>query len=124
MRRPILTLLAVMTLTACGTGQPGTQRVDQNQITRAEIDDAGPSNLYRLVENLRPLWLQVRGGRPGGGGTGVAVYLDRSRIGEDDALRGIHSDNVESLQFLSSQTASSRLGMGHANGAILITSRR
>ena len=124
MKRPILALLTAMTLVACGSGQSGSPRVDQSQIARAEIDDHGPSNLHRLVENLRPLWLQVRGAGSAGGAGGVAVYMDGSRVGEAGALVGIHSDNVESLRFLSSQQASARLGMGHQNGAILITSRR
>ncbi|MBT8397625.1 MAG: hypothetical protein HKO65_01875 [Gemmatimonadetes bacterium] len=124
MRRPILAILAFMALVACGTGQPGSPGVDRNQITRAEIDEAGPSNLYNLVQNLRPTWLQIRGARAASGGQGIPVYLDGSRVGEEDSLRGIHSDNVESLQFLSSQRASARLGMGHMNGAILVISRR
>jgi len=97
MRKPILALLAALTLTACGTGQPGSPRPNPDQITRVEIDEAGPSNLYTLVQNLRPIWLRERGATSFTDEIDVVVYLDGTRMGERESLRGIHSSNVETL---------------------------
>jgi hypothetical protein len=124
MRRPFLSLLAVLTLTACGSGQPGSPRPNPDQITRAEIDEAGPSNLFTLVQNLRPIWLRERGATSFTDETDVVVYLDRTRMGGRESLRSIHSSNVEMLQFFNAQRATARFGVGHVNGAILITTRR
>ncbi len=124
MRRPFLSLLAVLTLTACGPGQPGSPRPNPDQITRAEIDEAGPSNLFTLVQNLRPIWLRERGATSFTDETDVVVYLDRTRMGGRESLRSIHSSNVEMLQFFNAQRATARFGVGHVNGAILITTRR
>lgn len=124
MRKPILALLAALTLTACGTGQPGSPRPNPDQITRVEIDEAGPSNLYTLVQNLRPIWLLERGATSFTDEIDVVVYLDGTRMGERESLRGIHSSNVETLQFYSAQRATARFGVGHVNGAILVTTRR
>lgn len=124
MRKPILALLAALTLTACGTGQPGSPRPNSDQITRVEIDEAGPSDLYTLVQNLRPLWLRERGAVSFTDETDVVVYLDGTRMGGRESLRGIHSSNVETLQFYNAQRATARFGVGHVNGAILVTTRR
>ena len=124
MRKPILALLAALTLTACGTGQPGSPRPNPDQITRVEIDEAGPSNLYTLVQNLRPIWLRERGATSFTDEIDVVVYLDGTRMGERESLRGIHSSNVETLQFYSARRATARFGVGHVNGAILVTTRR
>jgi hypothetical protein len=104
-----------MILTACSTGQPGSARVDRSQIARAEIEEVGPSDLYTLVQRCRPLWLQRRG---------VVVYLDGRRQGEEETLGVIHSDDVETIWYYDSRTASDLYGTDHRNGAIKVTSRR
>ena len=124
MRKPILALLAALTLTACGTGQPGSPRPNPNQITRVEIDEAGPSDLYTLVQNLRPIWLRERGATSLTDEIGVVVYMDGTRMGDTESLRGLHSSNAETMQFYNDQRATARFGLGHVNGAILVTTRR
>ena len=123
MRRPILAFLAVITVFACGTGQPGTPRPNADLISRIEIDEAGPSDLFTLVQNLRPIWLRERGATSFTDETDVVVYLDGTRMGGRESLRGIHSSNVETLQFLNAQRATARFGIGHVNGAIAVTTR-
>ncbi|MFH1763136.1 MAG: lipoprotein [Gemmatimonadota bacterium] len=124
MRKPILALLAALTLTACSTGQPGSPRPNAEKVTRVEIDEAGPSDLYTLVQNLRPIWLRERGATSFTDETDVAVYLDGARMGGRESLRVIHSSNVETLEFYGAQRATARFGAGHVNGAILVTTRR
>jgi hypothetical protein len=124
MRKPILVFLAAITLIACGTGQPGTPRPNPDMITRVEIDEAGPSDLFTLVQNVRPIWLRERGATSFTDETDVVVYLDGTRMGGRESLRVIHSADVETLQFLNTQRATARFGIGHVNGAIVVTTRR
>lgn len=123
MGKPILTSVVTLFLLACATGPPGAPRPNPNLITRAEIDDAGPSSALDLIQKLRPVWLRERGAVSFTDETDLVVYLDGSRIGGRGELRSIHTHNIESLEFLDARRATNRFGPGHVNGAILIRTR-
>jgi len=113
----------VLVLVACAAGNSSVPRTNPNLITRVEIDEAGPSTVYDLIQKLRPLWLRERGAVSFTDETDLAVYLDRSRMGGREELRTIYSQNVESLEFLDARRATNQFGSGHVNGAILIRTR-
>ena len=82
-------------------------------------------NLYDVIRQERPHWLSVRGtGTLGGTPEDVVVYYDGARMGGSPYLRGINADQVASVKYLSGPEASSRYGLNHQNGAIIVTSRK
>lgn len=123
MGKPILAAVAALFLVACASGPPGAPRPNPNLITRAEIDEAGPSSAYELIQKLRPVWLRERGAVSFTDETDLVVYLDGSRMGGRSELRSIHTHNIESVEFLDARKATNRFGTGHVNGAILIRTR-
>jgi hypothetical protein len=117
-------LLFCLALGACATGGPTDgPRFNATLITRAEIDDAGPSTAYELVQKLRPIWLRKRGNTSFTQETDVVVYLDHVRMGEREALREVSTTEIASLEFLDARRATARFGEGHVAGAILIRTR-
>jgi hypothetical protein len=128
---PAVALLAV--LTACaGAYSPSSSQTNANVISRAEIDEAGPTAAYRLIESIRRTWLQTRGPTsfrdPNDASfnsrqPSVYVYLDGTRIGGPDQLRNLSTTDIEIIEFLNATRANVRFGPGHVNGAILVTSR-
>lgn len=123
MGKRLLAGFFMLALVACAAGNSSGTRMNPNLITRAEIDDAGPSTVYDLIQKLRPVWLRERGAVSFTDETDLAVYLDRSRMGGRDELRTIYTQNVETLEFLDARRATNRFGSGHVNGAILIRTR-
>jgi hypothetical protein len=124
MRKPAVLLVAALALSACAAGSSSSgSSLNSELITRAEIDEAGPSNAYDLIQKLRPIWLRWRGSTSFTQETDVKVYLDGTGMGEREALRRIDTFNIESIQYLDARRATNRLGSGHVNGAILIVTR-
>ena len=123
MSKPLLALFLTLVFVACAPRAPGAPRPNSNLITRAEIDEAGPSSAYNLIQNLRPVWLRERGAVSFTDETDLAVYLDGTRLGGRGELRNIYTHNIESLEFLDARRATNRFGAGHVNGAILIRTR-
>jgi hypothetical protein len=126
MGKPILAVAVILLLAACAAGTPGTPgtpRPNQNLITRAEIDEAGPSSAYDLIQKLRPMWLRERGATSFTDETDLAVYVDGSRVGGRSELRNFYTYNIETVEFLDARRATNRFGPGHVNGAVLITLR-
>lgn len=123
----LLALLLTFALIGCAssrTGEPRERR-DPNRITFEELRTAPRTNALDLVQTLRPRWLQVRGPttfEPSRENP-VMVYVDGVRVGGPAQLRGIPVPSIEFLQYLNPQEASSRFGLDHMNGAILITTR-
>lgn len=90
--------------------------------TREEIRDSREVNLLAFVQAYRPQWLRPMnsaGARPGT----IAVYMDGMRIGGPEALREISSGIVTDLRYVDGLDAVARWGVGHSDGAIVITSR-
>lgn len=116
--------LAMACLCACLPVGQGT-RGDRNTITPEEVQSAGVSNAYQLVERLRPLWLRSRGGRSVRLETEILVYLDGAMLGDLDSLRTIPIDIVVSLRALDSAEAMRLPGLGsrHVERAIMVVTR-
>ena len=89
-----------------------------------ELRRGGYSNLYELIRDARPRWLQPRGvdtisGTPGQ----VQVHIDGNRMGPVEVLRTIPLSGVTSIQFLGPVDAAGRFGLDHGHGAILVSTR-
>lgn len=115
-------LVLALALGACAAKAPGSPRPNPNLITRAEIEQEGPSSAYDLVQKLRPTWLLERN-RSFSQATQVVVYLDGTRLGGPDELRNLSTTDLEKLEYLDERRATARFGAGHVNGAILVTTR-
>ena len=118
-----LALVAILvTGSACaGRSQPGSAgaaAVDRNTITREELSQRSFYSVYDAVEVLRPNWLSLRG--PSGA---VQVYVDDNHLGGVEVLRTIRLPSVEVIRHMDGIQAAARYGLGHDQGAILVTTR-
>ena len=125
MRTRAIVLVAglILLLAGCASQGGGGPRVNANLITRAEIDEMGPSNAYNIVQALRSNWLRKRGSTSFRQEGEILVYVDGTGPSSLDILRGIHSDNIESLRFMNERQATYRFGSGHEHGVILVDLR-
>jgi hypothetical protein len=94
-------------------------------LTRDQIMSVpGASNLYEVVQRLRPRWLERRGGdRSFGLTTQIVVYQDQTFLGDIDTLGQIGPELAYEMRWLDGPTASATLpGLGsrHVAGAIVI----
>ena len=123
MRALMLVLALVLTVSACAAAPAGSSR-NTSVLTREEIIEADRMTALDLVQSERPQWLNRRGSRSVSGETGIAVYLDGTRLGGTDALRDIPAINVERMRFYSEREAQFRWGVGHLHGAIEVISTK
>lgn len=93
-------------------------------ITAAEIAERGGlQNVLEAVKRLRPNWLRLRQ-------TGdqapppVVVYVDGIRSGTAADLEQMPVSTVYEIRRLSGTDASTRYGLDHGSGALLITTMR
>ena len=123
MRTRAIVLIAglFLLLAGCAPRSNGGPRINANLITSAEIVEMGPSNAFNIIQALRSNWLQKRGRTSFTDEGEIWVYVDGTGPSSMDILRGIHSDNIESLAFLDERRATYRFGSGHEHGAILVT---
>ncbi len=143
MRSFVRTLLALVLAlagvqaTAGAQAKPKTSQ-DRNRIDADEVRAQSPGTVYQLVRTRRPHWLATRGlhtmqtraattfdGEPTTEALQpeIVVYVENSRVGSQESLRSIHTDEVDSLEYLNAQVATQRFGTGHPHGAILIRRR-
>lgn len=116
-------LTVLLLLSACAAAGTGEQRTRQDLITREEIESIDVSNLYDVVQRLRPRWLNVRSSQSFGLGTDVVVYQGQALLGTADVLRQLGPREAHSLRYLDGATATASLpGLGsrHVAGAIVI----
>lgn len=126
-----LLMLPLLIWTGCGgaTGREGgsTPRPSSaNLISYEELQEQGQySNLYDLIEVLRPRWLRPQGGPDTftGAQGQVQVRMDGNHMGDVGVLRGLSAAGVTSIEWLAPMAAASRYGMDHSHGAIVISTR-
>ncbi len=123
----LLVLMLTLALVGCAssrTGEPRERR-DANRITFEELRTGPRTNALDVVQTLRPRWLQVRGPTSfeASRESPVMIYVDGVRVGGPAQLRLVPVPNIESLEYLNPTEASSRFGLDHTNGAILVVTR-
>ena len=100
----------------------------RNLITEEEVRASASTNLYELLQALRPQWLRVRGDNAHAEvnveTAGIRVYVERGYVGDLNALRQIATTEVTSVEFMDAATATYRLGQGNPLGAIVVHTGR
>lgn len=126
-----LLCLAILALGACasggGQGETSPRRSSRSPITREEIGDRSGLDLYELVRQLRPNWLQIRGqATPSGGVRRVQVAIDGTlqTMGAAEALRTLRGSQIQEIRYLSGQDATTRFGLDVEGGVIVVTTDR
>jgi len=112
-----------------------------NRITADEIARVNAQTAYEVVQKLRPAMLRPRQvasangqggvseGSPAKSGTNttsgeLVVYMDGTRLGDIEQLRGIPASSVGSIRYYTASEAQTKWGSGHPGGAIEVTSKR
>lgn len=115
-----------LVLGGCGAGAGTRGEAGQNQrlITAAEMETAGYSDAFSVVQALRPQWLWTRGTTTITQHESIKVYLDGSLMGGPDHLRQISVRSISSIRWLDGLEATNRWGLDHGLGAIVVSTRR
>lgn len=131
--------------TACGSG-PGMASAGSGPkpsatlITADEIAKVSVTNGYEVVQKLRPAMLSQRQVASAHGQGGVAadappikgtdvesgqvvVYMDGTRLGGLEQLRGITASTIATLRYFSASEAQLKWGSNHPGGAIEVISK-
>lgn len=128
---------ATALLAACassgGSPRPATSSGSTSDlVTSAEIEATPVSNVYDLVNRLRPRWLSVSGTKVGSISGGsvqrqmIVVYLDGSRLGGVESLRSITTGSIKSMRYYDATRAATVLrdpGSEQLAGAIVLSSK-
>lgn len=125
-RDAVLFLCFALGACASAGGGSSASRNSRSPITREEIGDRGSLDLYTVVQQLRPNWLQIRGqATPMGGVRTVRVAIDgRLQPGSAEVLRTLRGAEVQELRYMSGRDAQTRFGMDTEGGVILVTTER
>jgi hypothetical protein len=105
-------------------GRRREPRRRRNEISQEEMVQSGATNLYDVVQRLRPQWLTgTNASNFAGGGQAIVVYQNDTQLGGLDALRQLSPGYAEVLRFLDGSEASNTLpGLGsrRVGGAIVV----
>lgn len=129
MKRLVLVAVAAVFAASCATtGEAGSSSSSNRDVVeRAELDELGATlqTAYDAVERLRPRWLRERSNPTAGIGANrvdpVVVYVNNIRRGGVSQLRQIQIRSVLRMNYVRPSDATTRYGLNHGSGAILIT---
>lgn len=126
MRNFAFCFLAALFLAACAasTGTKSPRR-STDLITAEEIAASTARDAYEAIQLLRPEWLIPRGiASPNNPRSTIpAAYLNSSRLGDIENLRGINTLSIAEIRLLSPHDATTFLGTGHVGGAIMVKTK-
>lgn len=102
--------------------EEGRQRADPNRISQAELDYDPATDMWALIQRVRPRWLRPRGSSMAGL---PAVILDGIKEpGGAMILNSIPAHQVREVRYLSAADATTRYGLDMIGGAIVIERKR
>jgi len=127
LNRTVLAVLLVAS-TGCATahGVAAPAKADhRNVLEEQDLAPLARLDAFEALRRLKPHWLSGRGQTAllDPERQSVRVYLDGMLNGDVASLRRVSMQTVGQIQFLDSRTATLRFGTGHAEGAILVTTR-
>jgi hypothetical protein len=98
---------------------------DPQLIRQDEIDaQSDARNALELIRRLRPFWIRNRGQSSINLGTAEpVVYVNNTKMGSPSVLQQYSTTSIREIRQLRGSDASTRFGIGHENGAILLTLR-
>lgn len=126
-------IFAVLVSAAAGAcasaGSGGSSSGRSNMLTREEIMGAEATNLYDVVNRLRPRWLQVRSNRSFNMETQIVVLQNDMYLGPAETLKEMTPDLAYEIEYMDGVRAANVLpGLmsgQHVEGAIIVrTSNR
>jgi len=123
-RAPLAALVLLLLATACGGSRAAPSdapRRDRNEITREELTARPFSNAFEAVEVLHSNWLQTRGADSFNSPSQIWVYLDGTRLGGIETLRTLAPSAISSIRRIDAIEATSRWGINHGQGVILVS---
>jgi hypothetical protein len=136
MRKQIASLALLASFTACGGGTsaaaagaeapaPAQQTRNRAVITRAEIEkNETATNVFHLIERLRPNFLRVRGPSNWGGVVQTPmVRLNDQELGDAGTLRQIAVSSVLEIRYYSISEATAKFGGIRGRPVIAVTTK-
>jgi len=121
LRLRFVAIVALLLATACGGGgakPAGTAPTDRETLRPEEWGTRNFYSAYDAVAALRPMWLNKRG--PDGV---IQVYVDENHVGGIEMLRSVRISSISMIKHLDGIQAPARYGIGHEQGAILVSTR-
>ena len=126
-----LTLPLVLLAAGCRSAGPrarlgGATRAVGDRLTASEIATTGAVTAFDAVVRLRPRYLMGRGAtsvQPFESAP-VTVYLDGIRWIGVEVLRSVRAADVIEIEHLSTTEATTRYGLGHLGGVLLVKTGR
>jgi hypothetical protein len=124
-RFAFLLVLAVPLFTACAAGGERVAGTSSPVLTQEDMAPLVGSNLYEVIDRMRPRWLQVRHSMSMGAGTGqIVVFMNNSYLGGPDQLRQFSPRDVTEVRYLDGPQAAATLrgydNTLHVVGAIVM----
>src|SRR5205814_704766 len=107
---------------ACASRNAGREvAADQRSITQRQLMDHKFQNAYDAVQALHPQWLETRGTDSFSAPSVVWVYLNNTKLGRVETLRGLAPIDIVEIRHYLGIDASARWGVGHNAGVIFVS---
>jgi hypothetical protein len=119
LRHLSLPILLVLVAGCASTFARGAAKSDV--ITQEQMFQNDFHNAYEAVVALRSNWLQVRP-NTFGAQEDVVVYYGAVRLGSPGAMSAIDVHTIAYIKHLDAPAATARYGVGHSQGAIVVSS--
>lgn len=120
----VLATLLVVSATGCASTGGTSDGRRSDLLTREEILGAEVTNLYDVVQRLRPRWLSVRGTRSFNMETSIVVFQNDMHLGPAASLRELSPELAYEIAYMDGARAAASLpgitSGQHIEGAIIV----
>jgi hypothetical protein len=125
--RLVILSLFVALSAACASAGSGSGSRSSATLTQSELAALGGGDALTAIRQLRPSWLRSGGQQtlsdPLAPTEGLQVYMGGLRLGPVSSLASLAIADIQRIEFLNAAQAQFRFGMGHLQGAIVVTPR-